>query len=129
MNNAVDRIGPMAAVSAALVAAAVVVSFVLDDPVGRGIVIGAALGVANFLIGLHFTRRSLGGDPGAVLVNIAAGFGARFFVLIGLLVVFTFVTTMGVSPAAFGFTFVGLLFVYFGAEFMLALRVQRGEAA
>lgn len=115
--------------SALAVVVAVVVAVAIEGATARGIVIGGTLGMVNMIVGTHFTSRSLEGEPGAVLVNIAAGFGARFLVLIGLLGLFTFVPDLAVSPAAFGFTFVVLMFVYFGIEAALALRFQRREAA
>lgn len=110
-------------------AGAIVASLFIDSATARGVLIGGALGVANLLIGAHFTNKSLAGEPGAALVSIAAGFGARFMVLIALLTLFTFATGLGVSPAAFGFTFVAFVFVYFGIESAIALRFQRQEAA
>lgn len=124
-----DRAGVLVAISALVVTAAVVVSISLESAALRGVLIGAALGVANLLVGAHFTNRSLAGRPGDALVHIAAGFGARFIVLVTLLALFTFATGLGVSPAAFGFTFVAFVFVYFGIESAIALRFQRQEAA
>jgi hypothetical protein len=125
----IDRTSTLFIGAALVVLAAVAASVAVDGAALRGVLIGASLGLVNLVLGAHFTSRSLAGEPGAVLVNIAAGFGARFLVLIGLLAVFTFVSGLGVSPAAFGFTFVVLMFVYFGIEATLALRFQRREAA
>lgn len=124
-----DRTGPLLAVSAAIVVVAVVASVLVSSPVVRGVVIGAALGAVNLILGSHLTRRSVAGEPGAVLTGIAAGFGARFVALIVLLAMFTFAPGLGVSPAAFGFTFVAFVFVHFAFESAFALRLQRQEAA
>ncbi len=124
-----DRAAVVVAASACVVVAAVVASMSLESATVRGVLIGGALGVANLLVGAHFTNRSLAGEPGDALVHIAAGFGARFIVLVALLALFTFATGLGVSPAAFGFTFVAFVFVYFGIESAIALRFQRQEAA
>ncbi|HET8929139.1 MAG TPA: hypothetical protein VFN21_00640 [Acidimicrobiales bacterium] len=129
MSARVDRATVLFVGSALLVVVAVLASMAVDSATTRGLLIGASLGLVNMILGSYFTSRSLAGEPGAVLINIAAGFGARFMVLIGLLAVFTFVTSLGVSPAAFGFTFLALMFVYFGIEAALALRFQRREAA
>lgn len=124
-----DRPASLAAIASALVLVAIVGSVLSTDATVRGLLIGGCLGVVNLVLGMHFTRKSLRGEPGAVLVNIAAGFGVRFLVLMALLVVFTFVTTLGVSPAAFGFTFVTFVFVYFGIESVMAVRLLGREAA
>lgn len=124
-----DRAGVLVAISALVVIAAIAVAISLESAAVRGLLIGGALGVANLLVGAHFTNRSLAGRPGDALVHIAAGFGARFIVLVALLALFTFATGLGVSPAAFGFTFVAFVFVYFGIESAIALRFQRQEAA
>ncbi len=124
-----DRAAVLATGSALVVIAAVFVAMYLESATVRGLLIGGALGLANLLIGAHFTSRSLAGQPGDALVHIAAGFGVRFIVLVALLALFTFATGLGVSPAAFGFTFVAFVFVYFGIESAIALRFQRQEAA
>lgn len=101
----------------------------IEGTTARGLVIGVGLGAVNTVLGTYFTTRAFAGEPGAVLVTIGVGFGARFMVLIALLTTFTFVPGLGVSPAAFGFTFVVLMFIYFGIESALALRYQRREVA
>ena len=112
-----------------IVAVALVISLLVQGAVTRGILIGAAFGLVNLIVGAHFTRKALAGEPGAVLVNIAAGFGARFIVMIALLVLFTYASALGVSPAAFGFTFLAFVFVYFGIEAAIAFRLLNREAA
>lgn len=129
MIDALDRPVPVAAISVALVLAAVLAPLALADPAARGVVIGAALGLVNLILGTHLTQRSLEGEPGTALLGVVAGFAARFFVLVALLGVFTYATGLAVSPAAFGFTFVAFVFVYFGIESAVALRFQRREAA
>src|SRR5690606_29799446 len=112
-----------------VVAVAVVASVAVPAATTRGILLGAALGVANLLLGAHVTRRAFQAEPGAVLTSIVAGFGVRFFVLVGLLALFTFADGLGVSPAAFGFTFLAFVFVHLALESSFALRLQRQEAA
>lgn len=129
MTTRLDDVRTVSTVSGVLVALGLVGAFATSSATARGLLVGAALGLVNLVLGVFFTRRSLAGEPGAVLVNIAAGFGARFIVLIGLLTVFSFVPALGVSPAAFGFTFVAGIFLYFGIEAAVALRFQRREAA
>lgn len=129
MTALLDRPVRLVVVSVGLLAVAVAVCVAIDDPTVRGVAIGAALGLVNLLVGASFTRRALAGEQGAVLVNIAAGFGARFVVLVGLMMLFTFATGLGVSPAAFGFTFLAFVFVYFGIEAVVAARLLGREAA
>lgn len=124
-----DRTGPLLAVSAVLVAVAVIVPLIVTGAVVRGVVIGTALGLVNLLIGSRVVRQMSADDPQMAMAGIAVGFTGRFVVLVALLALFTFVPATGVSVAAFGFTFVGFVFVNFAVEAASALRLQRQEAA
>lgn len=127
MNRLLRNLGPILGCSALVFLGGLVVAIVSTDHVVRGLAIGGSLGIVNLLLGSYFTRRALLGEPGAVMVSIAAGFAARFLVLAGLL--FAFTVGDAVSPAAFGLTFLAFVFAYFAVEFTLAFRMKVSKPA
>ncbi len=122
MTRVLQHPGWLIAASIVVIGIGVALSIATDDHLLRGVLIGGALGIVNLLIGSYFTQRALHGEPGAVMINIAAGFAARFLVLASLLFVFT--VGDAVSPAGFGLTFLAFVFVYFAIEFTLAFRMK-----
>ncbi len=113
--------------TAVCVVAAAAICVVMPDPVARGSAIGAALGIVNLVVGTAVMNRVLRTRPADVMLVIGGGFGARMFLLAGLLSIFAFTT--GVSPAAFGFTFIGFVILYFAVEITMAARLRTGGTA
>jgi zinc transporter ZupT len=98
-----------------------------DSAGGRGVMIGVALGLVNFVAGLLLTRRSLqSGGMKAATATLAGGFGARLAVLVTLFLVFRNSST--VSASAFGLTFVAFFFVYLAVEIVMVERLRSGHA-
>jgi hypothetical protein len=91
---------------------------------GRGVLIGAVVGLLNLAVGYVFTRRSLQHGMKSAMATLAGGFIARLFVVVGLMLVFR--RTGSVDPAAFALTFLVFFFAYLAVEMVL---VERSLAA
>lgn len=109
-----------------LVVTVSVVNF--DRNGGRGVAIGAGLGLVNLAVGYLVTRRALQRGMTSATATLAGGFFARLVVVAGLVVVFQ--RGEAVDPAAFALTFLVFFFVYLLVEVLLVERSanQRREA-
>jgi zinc transporter ZupT len=102
--------------------------FVSFDSAGvRGIAIGVALGIANLVAGLFFTRRSLHKNMTRVTGTLLGGFSIRLVVLVALF--FVFQQTSTIDAPAFALSFVVLFFVYLAAEIVMIERAQPSRTA
>jgi zinc transporter ZupT len=102
--------------------------FVSFDSAGvRGIAIGVALGIANLVAGLWFTRRSLHKNMTRVTGTLLGGFSIRLIVLVALF--FVFQQTSGIDAPAFALSFVVLFFVYLAAEIVMIEKTSTSRPA
>lgn len=105
--------------------AAVFVSF--NGAGVRGIAIGVALGLANLVAGLAFTRRSLHKDMTRVTGTLLGGFSVRLVVLVALF--FAFQQASTIDAPAFALAFMALFFVYLAAEIVMVERSLASRSA
>jgi hypothetical protein len=92
----------------------------LDRNGGRGVAIGAGLGLVNLAVGYLLTRRALQRGMKSATAMLAGGFFARLVVVAGLVVAFQ--RSEAVDPAAFALTFLVFFFVYLFVEVLLVER-------
>jgi hypothetical protein len=120
--------GLLVALGFIVLAAAVSALFVnFDGASARGVAIGAALGIANVVVGLVLTRRSLHKGIRSATTVAMGGFGVRMVLLVTLFLVFKQTTT--VDAAAFGLTFVTFFFVYLAAEIVIIEQLRAPGSA
>ena len=96
-------------------------------PVTAGVLIGAALGLVNLLVGSLLTRRVLGRDLNATMRHIVVGFAARLALVVGLF--FAFESSTAVSAPAFALTFVAFVLIYLAAEIYMVQHSLVQDAA
>jgi hypothetical protein len=126
--TSIAKRGLLVALGFIVLAAAVSALFVnFDGASARGVAIGAALGIANVVVGLVLTRRSLHKGIRSATTVAMGGFGVRMVLLVTLFLVFKQTTT--VDAAAFGLTFVTFFFVYLAAEIVIIEQLRAPGSA
>jgi hypothetical protein len=116
--------------SGGFLALVVAMSFVFvsfDSAAVRGVAVGAALGIANLVVGLFVTRRALSKGMHSATNTLIAGFGVRFVLLVALFLLFE--QTTAIDAAAFGLTFVAFFFVYLAAEIVMVEQSRAPRSA
>jgi hypothetical protein len=97
-----------------------------DGPGLAGVGIGAAVGLANLVLGLWLTGRAMRKGGNAVLRIMMGGFLLRFFVLAVLIVVFH--QLEAVDEVGFGITFLIFFMLFMAFEVRLVDKSLRRAA-
>ncbi len=95
----------------------------LDRAAWIGVGAGAALGVANLVLGYYATRSALRKGPAAALRTMLGGFFLRLLALVVLMLWFQ--RGSSVNPMAFAIAFFAFFFVFLAVE----VRMISGSSA
>lgn len=116
--SALAKRGLLAAIGFVVLVGALSAIFVsFDRAAALGVAIGAGLGIANLVVSLSLTRRSMHKGVQTATAVAMGGFFVRLVALVALFLVFK--QTTAIDATAFGLTFVTFFFIYLAAEIVM----------